>query len=133
MPRRNGYSLRGERCIGVCDWHAKGRINAIGALLGKVLLTVGLFCSNINSDIFYAWIKQDLLPQLTEKSVIIMDNAKFHKRADIQKVIHDSKHTLMFLPKYSPDLNPIEQKWAQAKAIRKNKDCNVDDIFKYYI
>ena len=47
MPRTHGYSNRGERCYGTCNWGAKGRINVIGALIGKVLFAVGLFTSNI--------------------------------------------------------------------------------------
>jgi transposase len=39
-------------------------------------------------------------------------------------------HSLVYLPPYSPDLNPIEKKWAQAKAIRRQKRCSVDELFK---
>ena len=87
MPRTHGYSLKGQRCYGIRDWHAKGRTNAIGALIGKALLTIGLFNANINADIFTAWIAQDLLPKLPPKSVLVMDNAAFHKRQDTQKII----------------------------------------------
>ena len=55
----------------------------IGALIGKVLLTVSMFNCVINADCFYAWTVQDLLPKIQEKSVIVMDNATFHKRKDI--------------------------------------------------
>ena len=123
MPRTHGYSLKGQRCYGIRDWHAKGRTNAIGALIGKALLTIGLFNANINADIFTAWIAQDLLPKLPPKSVLVMDNAAFHKRQDTQEIIKKAGHTLLYLPPYSPDLNPIEQKWAQAKAIRRAKKC----------
>ncbi len=79
MPRTHGYAPTGQRCDGLCDWQARGRTNAIGALIGKTLLTVGLFQANVTADIFTAWVKQDLLPQLPENSVIVMDNATFHK------------------------------------------------------
>ena len=62
MPRPRGYSQEGKRCYGTHDWHAKGCINAIGALLGALLLTVSLFTGSINSDVFYAWLTEDLLP-----------------------------------------------------------------------
>ena len=61
-PRTHGYSYRGKRCQGVQDWHAKGRINVIGAMVGFVLLTVVLFEGSINSDVFYAWLTQALVP-----------------------------------------------------------------------
>ena len=132
MPRRHGYSPIGQRCPGEQNWGAKGRTNVIGALLSGLLLTVTLLTGYVNSDVFYAWVTQDLLPILPSKSVIVMDNASFHKRLDIQKVIAQANHTLLFLPPYSPELNPIEHKWAQAKAIRKQKHCSVSELFTLY-
>ena len=132
MPRRCGYAPIGKRCFGYQDWNAKGRTNVIGALIAKLLLTVCLFDTYINSDIFYAWLTQDLLPQLNSQSVIVMDNATFHKRCDIQNAIRKAGHILEFLPPYSPQLNPIERKWAQAKAIRKQKHCSIDELFFDY-
>ena len=58
-----------------------------------------------------------------------MDNASFHKRQDIQEAIVQAGHISEYLPPYSPDLNPIEKKWAQAKAIRRQKRCSVDELF----
>jgi transposase len=101
-------------------------------LLHRSLLTIGLFDTNINADIFLAWITQDLIPKLTTKSIIVMDNASFHKREDIKNVIKKAGHILLFQPPYSPDLNPIEKKWAQAKSIRKKYHCSIDAIFKTY-
>ena len=66
---------------------AKGRTNAIGALLNRLLLTVSLFSFNVNSDVFHAWMTQDLLPKVPVGSVIVMDNASFHKREDIIQYI----------------------------------------------
>jgi len=130
MPRTHGYAPVGQRCYGLCDWHARGRTNAIGALIGKALLTVGLFTANITADIFTAWVKQDLLPKLPQNAVIVMDNATFHKRQDTQNLIQKAGHTLLFLPPYSPDLNPIEQKWAHTKAIRKQSFCSIEQLFQ---
>jgi len=89
-----------------------------------------LFKTNINADIFRAWVEQDLLPKLPENAVIVMDNAAFHKRQDMQNLIRNAGHTLLYLPPYSPDLNPIEQKWAQTKAIRKQLMCSINELFK---
>ena len=76
---------------------------------------------------------QDLLPKVPKSSVIVMDHATFHKRQDMIKAIGDSGCTLEFLPPYSPDLNPIEHKWAQAKAIRTQYRCSVDELFSVHI
>lgn len=132
MPRSHGYSLKGERCFGSHDWGAKGRTNAIGALLNKQLLTVALFECNIDTTAFTVWIKQELLPALPLKSVIVMDNASFHKGKLMREVIESNGHTLEYLPPYSPDLNPIEQKWAQAKLLRKKHNCCIDQLFNQY-
>ncbi|WP_218152043.1 hypothetical protein [Nitrosomonas communis] len=54
MPRTHGYAPMGERCHDVKDWHARGRTHVIGALIGKALLTVGLFIAHITANIVYA-------------------------------------------------------------------------------
>ena len=129
MPRTHGYSPLGKRCYGKKDWHAKGRTNVIGAMSNNVLFAVHLFESNVDSDVFYAWLTEGLIPLLPDESVVVMDNASFHKRSDMKKVLKKAKHTLLYLPPYSPDLNPIEHKWAQAKAIRRQKHCSVRQLF----
>ena len=133
MPRTHGYSVKGERCYGIHNWNAKGRTNVIGAIINFAFLTLGMFESTINSDVFYAWLTQDLLPKVPRGSVIVMDNASFHKRQDMMKAIKDHGGILEFLPPYSPDLNPIEHKWAQAKAIRKQHRCTVDELFSVHM
>lgn len=125
MLRTHGYAPKGRR-IG----RQKGHTNAIGALIGKALLTVGLFKTNINADIFIAWIKQDLLPKLPENAVLVMDNATFHKRKDTIQAIEQAGHTPMFLPPYSPDLNPIKHKWVHIKANRRKSQNTVETIFQ---
>lgn len=132
MPRTHGYAPKGQRCFGMCDWHARGRTNVIGALIGSLLLTVCLFTTNIDADIFHAWTIRDLIPKLTCQSVIVMDNATFHKRTDILQAITNAGHIILFLPTYSPDLNPIENKWAQAKAVKRRTQCDVEELFERY-
>ena len=133
MPRTHGYAPKGKRCYGKHDWGAKGRTNVIGALLGGAFLTVSLFSSSINTVIFTSWVEQDLLPKLPPNSVLILDNATFHKGLSMQKSLKNAGHTLLYLPPYSPDLNPIEKKWAQAKSIRRRVDCDINSLFQYYL
>jgi len=129
LPRTHGYTPIGKRCVGKHDWHAKGRTNVIGALLASCLLTATLLTGSVNAEVFFAWLSQDLLPKLPPNSIIVMDNASFHKRHDARQLIEQAGHTLEFLPPYSPDLNPIEHKWAQAKALRRLKNCSTDELF----
>lgn len=132
MPRTHGYSLKGQRCYGAHNWGARGRTNVIGALVGQSLLTVSLFEGNINSATFESWLEQDLLPKLPPLSIVVMDNAAFHKRPNTLKLIRSAGHTLEYLPPYCPDLNPIEHKWAQAKSIRRKHNCSINELFQTY-
>jgi transposase len=130
MPRPRGYALKGRPCHGTHDWNPHRRTNVIGALVGNALLTVALFTTNINADVFNAWLIQDLLPKLDAPTVLVMDNARFHKRTDIGDALAGTEHCLEPLPAYSPDLNPIEQKWANAKPIQRKIGCPIKTLFK---
>ena len=105
--RSHGYTLIGTPCIDSYNWQAKKRTNVIGALYEKMLFALDYFETNINGDIFYNWCKFTLIPSLKAKCVIVMDNASFHKR--VQRLLNRHGHRLLFLPPYSPDLNPIEK------------------------
>lgn len=133
-PRTHGYSLQGKRCYDDRNWHEKGRMNAIGAIVNFSLIALQLWTCNIDSDVFLQWTKKSLLPALHEQSVVVLDGAPFHKRHDILDVIEKEGHLVQFLPPYSPDLNPIEKKWAQSKSIRRRDDCDPTTLFssKYY-
>lgn len=133
LPRTQGYSDKGRRCYGAHDWGAKGRTNAIGAIIGSAVIAIGLISGSVNTDVFTSWLQQILLPTLPAKSVIVMDNASFHKGKGMQKMLEELGHTLLYLPPYSPDLNPIEKKWAHAKQIRRSTNCSIDQIFNTYL
>ena len=128
-PRTHGYSRKGARCYGQRDWHEKGRLNAIGAIIAFELITVRLWECTIDADVFLAWTKKALLPSVPDQSVIVMDNATFHKRSDIINAINAKGHIVEWLPPYSPDLNPIEKKWAQKKAQRRQRRCTPMELF----
>ena len=126
--RPYGYAPVGTPCIDRYNWQGKKRTNVIGALYEKMLFALDYFEKNINGDIFYSWCKYTLIPNLKTKSVIVMDNASFHKR--VQRLLNRHGHRLLFLPPYSPDLNPIEKKWAQAKFLRQGwMENNLKKLF----
>lgn len=132
--RPYGYSKKGHKCFGEYNWQLKNQTNAIGAIYNNQLFAVGLYDCSVNSDVFHSWVNQLLLPNLPKNSVIVMDNATFHKRQDIQDLIQEAEHTILWLPPYSPDLNPIEQVWAWVKRKRKDwrLDC-IDTLFFYFL
>ena len=117
--RPYGYAPIGERCLPTYNWQSEKRPNAIGALYENTLFTIDYFEQNIITDCVYDWCKNKLIPSIKHKCVIIMDNASFHKPERIQKLLNRHGNRLWFLPPYSPQLNPIEKKWAQVKAIRR--------------
>lgn len=90
-------------------------MSLLGAYLNKKLIAPMLFNGTCNTSIFNEWLKHFLLPSLTKPSVIILDNATFHKARSTLKLIKEAGHRLLFLPPYSPHLNPIENLWANIK------------------
>ena len=72
---------------------------------------------------FYAWLTEDLLPKTAAGTVIVIVNASFHKRPDTLEAISANQCLAEFLPAYSPD------QWTQAKAIKRQYRCGVDDLF----
>ena len=132
--RPKGYASKGKPCLGQYNWQLKNQTNAIGAIHNNKLFGVGLYDCSVNSDLFHSWVEQLLLPHLPKNSVIVMDNATFHKRKDTTELIEGEGHTILWLPPYSPDLNPIEQMWAWVKQKRKEwrLDC-VDTLFFYFL
>ncbi|MCF7521604.1 IS630 family transposase [Neisseria sp. ZJ106] len=130
VHRPYGYAPKGSLCINTYDWQGRNQTNAIGVLYGGRLFAVGLFDCSINSRIFDTWVEQLLIPQLPDNSVVVMDNAVFHK-GKVEALLKDKGHTVLWLPPYSPDLNPIEKKWAWLKAGRRKFGVmSVDELFR---
>lgn len=92
------------------------------------LCTSGIHCSTvvdgaINADVFEAFVKQVLLPQLRRGDVVVLDNLSSHKRAGIRELIEGARATVLFLPPYSPDLNPIEMIFSKIKQLLRSMAC----------
>ena len=133
MPRTHGYSEVGKRCFGSHDWNAKGRENVLSALINGSLIGCGIVQGNVDSDVFNTWLETILIPELPQNSVVIMDNAAFHKSSATKVILDNDGHTLEFLPPYSLDFNLIEQKWSQAKSIRRKYNCSTFELFQKYL
>jgi transposase len=69
----------------------------------------------MNAGRFEEWVKYKLLPAVKKGSTIIMDNARFHRKKELEKIMKRAKVHLLFPPPYSPDLNPVEKLWANMK------------------
>lgn len=102
----------------------------MGALYGQKLFAVGLFDCSINRTVFDEWARQILIPNLPENSVVVMDNAAFHKGKAVE-MLKQHGHSVLWLPPYRPDLNPIEQTLAWIKRMRqKNRTDDIDLLFQ---
>ncbi len=69
----------------------------------------------MDSRLFEFWFSQQLLPSLDKGTVIVMDNASFHSKKRLSSAAQNAGCKLIFLPPYSPELNPIEKFWARLK------------------
>ena len=89
-----------------------------------------LFTGACNTAVFNEWLEHMLLPQLQVGSVIVMDNAAFHKSQRTLELIAQAGCEVLFLPPYSPDLNPIEHVWANLKRQRQHLLCSVEQLLQ---
>lgn len=116
LHRQHARSLRGTQVFGEISGKRFGRQSVISALKDKKFLCPMCFEGTCNTELFKVWLKQELLPNLTQGQVLILDNASFHKSIEIRKLVESYGCEILYLPPYSPDLNPIEKYWANMKA-----------------
>ncbi|WP_245934290.1 IS630 family transposase [Bergeriella denitrificans] len=116
--RPYAYAPRGQKCFERSNWNRQ-QTNVIGAQCSGMPFAFTAFECSIDSDVFHSWVNEVLIPELPACSIVVMDNATFHKRSDTIGVIENAGHIVLWLPPYSPDLNPIEKTWAWIKQLRK--------------
>ena len=73
----------------------------------------------IDGELFEEWLRKFLCPSLESGSTLIMDNASFHSKKKVESIASSFGHRVIFLPPYSPELNPIERCWAVLKKMLK--------------
>ena len=115
LHRQYARNTRGKQVFGGISGKRFDRQSVISALQGKKLLAPMCFEGTCDTDLFNVWLKQELIPNLTHGQVLILDNASFHKSKTTRKLIEECGCKILFLPPYSPDLNPIEKYWANMK------------------
>jgi transposase len=117
MTRRYGRSARGQRLVAPVP-HGHWKTSTFVAGLRTSGLTAPLVVDGaINGDIFRAYVEQVLAPTLIPGDIVVLDNLGSHKVAGVREAIEARSASLVYLPPYSPDLNPIEQAFAKLKAL----------------
>jgi len=76
-----------------------------------------VFEGAMTGEMFRAYVEQCLAPTLKRNDIVVLDNLATHKVAGVKEAIEKARATLRFLPKYSPDLNPIELSYSKFKAL----------------
>lgn len=117
MARTRGRSRRGTRLIGrVPHGHWKTTTFVAGLRCGEIAAPF-VIERPINGTIFLAYVHQCLVPTLTAGDIVVMDNLSSHKVVGVREAIETAGAKLLYLPPYSPDLNPIELLFAKLKAL----------------
>ena len=116
LYREYARAPRGEQVLGEIKGRKYQRLSMIAALCDNKIIAP--FTHEITTDakLFNGWLEQCLLPELRPGQVVVMDNYSIHKSAKTKALIESAGCKLLFLPAYSPDLNPIENYWAIIKA-----------------
>lgn len=115
MTRRSGRAPKGQRVHDATPqghWRTLTLIGALGLAGVQAAMTVEGAC---DGDVFRTFVEQVLAPRLGPGQVVVMDNLSVHKVPGIRAPIEARGAQLAFLPRYSPDLNPIEPGWAKVK------------------
>ena len=123
MTPLRGWCERGARLRAkapFCRWRT---MTFIAALRCDRIDAPCLFDGPINGERFHAYVEQFLVPTLKPGDIVILDNLGSHKGRAVRKAIRDVGARLVFLPKYSPDLNPIEQVFAKFKTLLRKAEA----------
>jgi transposase len=131
MSRSHGRCKKGERlCMSLPYGHWK-TTTLVASLSTQGIIAPMVYDGPINRLVFETYIEQVLVPQLQAGDIVIMDNLSSHKGVKVRQLIEETGATLLYLPPYSPDLNPIENAFSKLKALlKKAEERTVDGLWK---
>lgn len=117
MTRTHGWCRRGRALHAKAPYGHWNTMTFVAALRHDAITAPLVVDGPVNGDIFLAYVEQFLAPTLRPGDVVIMDNLSSHRVKSVRKAIRKAKAHLLFLPPYSPDLNPIEQVFSKLKRL----------------
>ena len=131
MTRSHGWARRGQRLVDKTPHGHWNTTTFLAALRHDRIDAPWLLDGPINSELFLTYVERVLVPTLAPGDVVILDNLGSHKSKAVRKAIRAVGARLIFLPKYSPDLNPIEQFFAKLKHwLRKAAGRTPDAVYE---
>lgn len=129
LTKRTGWSQKGSRFAAYTPFGHWKTQTFIAGLRCHGLTAPWIVDAPMNSRIFEIWIETQLTPTLSKGDVVILDNVGFHKSERAEQLVRAKGAWLLFLPPYSPDLNPIEMAFSKLKAfLRKRAARSFDTI-----
>jgi transposase len=117
MTRLWARAGRGERIVEATPQGHWKVLTTLGAMSLRGMEAVMTVESATDGDIFLTYLEQVLCPKLNPNSVVILDNLSAHKVSGVRELIEATGASLLYLPPYSPDLNPIEKAWSKLKQL----------------
>ena len=131
MTRRHGRAQRGQRLVAKAPYGRWRTLTFLAALRVDRIDAPLVLDGPINGRAFTAYVEQFLVPTLAPGDIVIMDNLGSHKGKAVRRAIRAAGAKLLFLPPYSPDLNPIEQVFSKLKTLmRKAAERTVEDTWR---
>ena len=117
MTRRYGWGSRGERLVDTAPAGHWKTTTFVAGLRRTGLIAPCVLDGPMTGASFRAYVEQLLAPALSPGDVVVLDNLPAHKVSGVAALIGQARASLLYLPAYSPDLNPIEQLFAKLKAL----------------
>ena len=127
MTRLRGWGPRGERLVDAAP-HGHWRTTTfLAGLRASGIIAPFVLDGPMTGDVFRAYVEQMLAPALLPGDVVVMDNLAAYKVAGVTQAIRAVGASVMYLPPYSPDLNPIEQVFAKLKTLLRKAEARTRD------
>ncbi len=132
--RTHGWAPRGRKVFGERSGKSRPRTTLIAARHRGRLAAPMLFEGTTSAGVFNLWLETQLFRELPGRAVLVMDNAAFHKTPETRRIVREAGHRLLYLPPYSPDLNPVEHDFANLKRRRRNapRGTTLDEVVRMY-
>lgn len=115
LARTYGRAPSGQRAVGHRPFNPGSNITLLGALSEQGIIAPLMFPGSLDGELFKVYVEQVLAPQLAPGDTVFLDNLSVHKVHGIEDILADAGIKLEFLPRYSPDLSPLEFAWAKVK------------------